>query len=105
VKRYQHHSKGLPRTGAGVRAGAFDSARQDRSADRIEAFAGATRQREGTEASAATAVTGGYTTSVGGGPEPFEMRVDWPFLFALRDRETGTLLFVGQVVDAAAIQE
>jgi len=60
---------------------------------------------EGTEATAATAVVGGVTTtSAGGEPDPFEMVVDRPFLFALRDRETGTLLFYGQVVDAAAVQ-
>lgn len=61
---------------------------------------------EGTEATAATGVVGGFTTtSVGDELDPFEMVVDRPFLFALRDRETGTLLFYGQVVDAAAVQD
>jgi serpin B len=52
---------------------------------------------EGTEASAATAVIGGVT----GGPPPVsvELRLDRPFLFALRDVETGVVLFLGQVGD------
>jgi serine protease inhibitor len=55
----------------------------------------------GTEAAAATAVVMGATS---GGPDseeepPVEMRLDHPFLFALRDRETGVVLFLGQVVD------
>ena len=50
---------------------------------------------EGTEAAAATSVEIGVT-SVGGGS--FQMRVDRPFLFALRERLSGTILFVGKVV-------
>ncbi|MEJ2205845.1 MAG: serpin family protein [Gemmatimonadota bacterium] len=49
---------------------------------------------EGTEAAAATSVEIGVT-SVGNG---FEMRVDRPFLFVLRERLSGTILFVGKVV-------
>jgi serpin B len=49
----------------------------------------------GTEAAAATAVVVG-TTSV---PEPHTLVVDRPFLFAIRDRPTGAILFVGRVVD------
>jgi serpin B len=53
---------------------------------------------KGTEAAAATAV--GIDT--GGGPSPLEeitLRLDHPFLFALRDVETGAVLFMGRVVD------
>lgn len=55
---------------------------------------------KGTEAAAATAIgmdTGGCT-----GPSPAKsitLRLDHPFIFALRDIETGAVLFMGRVVD------
>jgi len=54
----------------------------------------------GTEAAAATAVIG----SVTGGPPPekVELRFDRPFLFALRDIETGAVLFLGAVGDPSS---
>lgn len=55
---------------------------------------------EGTEAAAATAV--GMDESAP--QDTFEMTVDRPFLFYIRDRPTDTLLFVGRVVDVAAAQ-
>ena len=48
---------------------------------------------EGTEAAAATAVQVGVTSL----PQTFDMRVDRPFLVAIRERFSGTLLFLGQV--------
>jgi serpin B len=51
---------------------------------------------EGTEAAAATAV---IMVESAMPMEPVEMVVDHPFLFAIRHRDTGTLLFLGQVVD------
>jgi len=51
----------------------------------------------GTEAAAATAVTG---VAVSGPPPPvFVMRVDRPFLLAIRDVPTGALLFLGRIID------
>jgi len=50
---------------------------------------------EGTEAAAATAVVVGETSM----PEVVELTVDRPFLFFLRDRETGALLFMGHVTN------
>ncbi|MBE9136751.1 serpin family protein [Nodosilinea sp. LEGE 07088] len=53
----------------------------------------------GTEAAASTAI-GIMPTSIQMPPEPpFQMVVDRPFLAAIRDRQTGTLLFVGAIVD------
>lgn len=53
---------------------------------------------EGTEAAAVT--TFGFEVVVTAlPPEPQEFFVDRPFLFALRDEKTGTLLFVGYVAE------
>jgi serpin B len=52
----------------------------------------------GTEAAAATIVI----ASVGAAMPPadlLEVRIDRPFLFAIRDTQTGTLLFLGRVMD------
>jgi serpin B len=54
---------------------------------------------KGTEAAAATAVVMGETAAPG---EPVTLRVDRPFLFALRDVPTGTILFLGRVADPSA---
>ena len=51
---------------------------------------------EGTEAAAATAVMIGLSASFNA---PFTMIVDRPFFCAIRDNETGTLLFMGSIVD------
>lgn len=50
---------------------------------------------EGTEAAAATVVEIGATSV---GPGRPVMRADRPFLFAIRERYSGTLLFVGKIV-------
>ena len=55
----------------------------------------------GTEAAAATAVIMD-TTGGCGGPQPARtvtLRLNRPFLFALRDVETGAILFMGRVLD------
>jgi serpin B len=53
----------------------------------------------GTEAAAATAVVMELTSV----PQPpVDLTFDRPFIFFIRDRETGAVLFVGRVVDPSA---
>jgi serpin B len=52
----------------------------------------------GTEAAAATVADATFGAALSP-PKPIEFRVDRPFVFVLRDRLTGTLLFMGRVVD------
>lgn len=54
---------------------------------------------QGTEASGATDIPVAAGTYAPGGPP--QVHLDRPFLFALRDLDTGAVLFVGQVVDPA----
>jgi len=55
---------------------------------------------EGTEAAAATATLMGGMAARRETPEPtFEMIVDRPFLFVIRDQASGNILFMGSVVD------
>lgn len=52
---------------------------------------------EGTEAAAATAVIVGVDSA--GPNEPAEFKADKPFVFMIRANQTGSLLFVGRVLD------
>jgi serine protease inhibitor len=81
---------------------AFDDSRADfyRIADvrperlyltRVEQKAFVEVNEEGTEAAAATAVGVGLTSA----PPVFEMKVDRPFVFAIRERLSGVVLFLG----------
>ena len=54
---------------------------------------------EGTEAAAATGVVVGVTSMP---PEPVEVKVDRPFIFLIRDIETGAILFMGRVTNPGA---
>jgi serine protease inhibitor len=50
----------------------------------------------GTEAAAVTSI-GIVATSAQIPTQPFEMILDRPFFTAIRDNETGTILFMGQI--------
>jgi serpin B len=89
----------LTALGMGV---AFDDARADfyRIADvrpdrlyltRVDQKTFVEVNEEGTEAAAATGMGIGVTSA----PEVVEMRVDRPFVFAIRERLSGTVLFLG----------
>lgn len=51
---------------------------------------------EGTEAAAVTAVEMSFT-SIGGDPGPVYFIADKPFLFAIRENSTGSILFIGKL--------
>ncbi|MFB6131940.1 MAG: serpin family protein [Halanaeroarchaeum sp.] len=55
---------------------------------------------EGTEAAAAT----GVVMDESAAQESFDLTIDRPFLFCIRDRPTNAVLFLGRVVDAGAAQ-
>jgi serpin B len=52
---------------------------------------------EGTEAAAATAVVMRLTSAMP--TQPVELTIDRPFIFVIRDRPTGMVLFMGRVTD------
>ena len=55
---------------------------------------------EGTEAAAATAmVMLGGAWSEEEPPKPIPFHVDRPFVFLIRDDETGAVLFMGRIMD------
>ncbi len=54
---------------------------------------------KGTEAAAATAVMMRAGSAMMKRPEPVEVKVDRPFLFAIQHRESGACLFLGRVTD------
>jgi serpin B len=51
---------------------------------------------EGTEAAAVTSVSIGFTSTGGSG---FTMRVDRPFVFVIREKNSGSILFIGKLVE------
>lgn len=53
---------------------------------------------EGTEAAAVTSVEVG-TTSFMPADQPYEMNVDKPFFYLIRDNTSGTILFMGEVLE------
>jgi serine protease inhibitor len=55
---------------------------------------------EGTEAAAATSVEMKFTSAFEPTIKPFEMIVDRPFFACIRDNQTGSILFMGSIVEA-----
>jgi len=51
---------------------------------------------EGTEAAAVTAITLGCTSA---GPQEIYFVVNRPFIFVLREKSTGTILFIGKIMN------
>lgn len=69
--------------------------------DRVVQRAHVEVDERGTTAAAATGASMRLVSMVAPS-RPIELRVDRPFLFAVRDRTTGVLLFLGQVADPSA---
>ena len=83
----------------------FDRARADFSQmtdasvsiDRVKHKTFVEVNEEGTEAAGATSIGVRITSAIPS--EPFEMKVNRPFFCAIRDDVTGTILFMGNIVD------
>ncbi|MBX2967214.1 MAG: serpin family protein [Cyclobacteriaceae bacterium] len=58
---------------------------------------------EGSEAAAATAI--GMVTTTAGPSIPTKITIDKPFLFMIREKHTGAILFLGQLTNPAALQQ
>ena len=56
---------------------------------------------DGIRANAGTVANGVYGGIMGRQLLPFHMKVNRPFLFLIRDDLTGTLIFIGAVMDPA----
>ncbi|MDX1556946.1 MAG: serpin family protein, partial [Xanthomonadales bacterium] len=54
---------------------------------------------KGTEAAAATAIVASLTAMPGEPEEPRVFRADRPFIFLIRHRSSGAILFAGRVMD------
>ncbi|MCA6518819.1 MAG: serpin family protein [Pseudanabaena sp. M110S1SP2A07QC] len=84
---------------------AFDSDKADfRNLSTIKAFIGEVKHKtfvevneEGTEAAAATSIEMKVTSASPSEETPFQMIVDHPFFFAISDRQTGTIIFMGAI--------
>jgi serpin B len=57
---------------------------------------------EGTEAAAVTRIGIGMTVAYPDKPEIKVMRIDRPFIFVIREHQSGTILFIGKIVNPVA---
>ncbi len=58
-------------------------------------------QEDGTEAAASTAVVGFESSAPVDPPELLKISLDRPFVYAIVDKPTGTILFLGETLDAS----
>jgi serpin B len=72
--------------------------RRDLRIDKVIHEANITLDETGTEAAAATAVVMVRITSAGPDPEPVRIVIDRPFVYLVRDRVTGSVLFMGRML-------
>jgi serine protease inhibitor len=79
--------------------GMFEGPAPRKSAARVLHKARVDLDEEGTRAAAVTVVTVVATSAELNPPEPFDLRLDRPFLWAIEHRDSGTLLFLGRVTD------
>lgn len=56
---------------------------------------------DGTEAAAVTMIVEAGSAAPTDGPEPFDLKLNRPFFFAITDRESGLILFMGEVGNPA----
>ena len=54
---------------------------------------------EGTEAAAVTSVTVSLTSAGGGGDGSIEFRADHPFIYVIREKYTGAIMFMGKITE------
>jgi serine protease inhibitor len=85
--------------GMGIAFGAADFSKMFESLNvfisRVEHKSFIEVNEEGTEAAAATVVVMSY----GGGPSGLIIEINRPFLFMIRENVSGTILFIGKIVD------
>ncbi|MFB6104204.1 MAG: serpin family protein [Halobacteriaceae archaeon] len=112
LPRFQHRSSlslpeylqamGMQRAFSGrAEFSGISPAGEDLAIGDVQHEATITVDEEGTEAAAATGVE---VVLVSAPANPFEFRADRPFIYAIRHRSTGAILFLGRLVDAAAAQ-
>ena len=88
-------------SGAADFTGMVEGTEADLFIDEVYHQAFVSVDEEGTEAAGATAAV---VAEVSAPPSWNELRFDRPFLFCIRDRPTGAILFFGRVVDAGDAQ-
>ena len=57
---------------------------------------------EGTEAAAVTSVTMSITSAGGGGDSSIQFRADHPFIYVIREKTTGAIMFMGEIGEPEA---